>query len=447
MSTAKSPSEKNKLDECSNVDGTISLSSQTTQTGHTNSTNHDLPTQKVINNIMHDNSKTPLTHSNKNVSDNIAIITTVLPIDSNDTTINNSLSSSSNIEKAQSFYYDAIPSKVDHSNNFLMKKELWAKTKMSKVIQQLSERQLSRQQYLYDSNGFPRKTFRRMNCLGKSGSIGSLFGGQGTHPSPIVGNPPLFCDDTNPFIKENELFVAGRNDWYGSFVNLLRCFHVKLWLTQQILICNCKMIHRNPWTPCYAGDAGFVHETVFNAMNINQKSFHMFIHCSKRNYDGHYYGSNAANKYFYIGRYKRDDECGVEAIDEPFTSFSEETQLTMAEFYRRHGREKGMAISPPSGRKIVISDVGMKIESEDSEQTMTFEHMQEVAAKVHQEEWDNVSKEKQNILVWLEMLARADYHVKVVPVEFIEYDETVYEALVKIDAMNGEINEAELGPV
>ncbi len=99
------------------------------------------------------------------------------------------------------------------SDIFLIKKELWKKKGMiKKANQTASERSLIRKKYMFDKNGNPRKTFRRMNCLGKTGSIGSLFGGQGTHPWPRPTNIPEFNGGVNPFIKENELFVAGRSD-------------------------------------------------------------------------------------------------------------------------------------------------------------------------------------------------------------------------------------------
>jgi hypothetical protein len=102
----------------------------------------------------------------------------------------------------------------EESKNYLIKKELWIKKGFkSKGNEKWSERRLVRKKYLFDPHGRPRKTFRRMNCKGKTGSIATLFGGQGQDPWPRPKNIPLYRGEANPFIKENELFVAGRSDW------------------------------------------------------------------------------------------------------------------------------------------------------------------------------------------------------------------------------------------
>ena len=184
-------------------------------------------------------------------------------------------------------------------------------------------------------------------------------------------------------------------------------------------------------------------------MPEDQKQFHVFIRTSKKPYEGHYYGPDAKDKYIYIGKFQKDLEAGVEAIDEPYRQFSEESQLVMAKEFRRYYGNEQMRITCPSGNKVLISNEGMQIDQGESVDFQSFETMEASAKEVHFEEWEKSSREKQEILVWLEMLFRADYHVKVVPVEFVEYDEDMYQALVEMDAANGQITEDEnqLGPV
>ncbi len=188
---------------------------------------------------------------------------------------------------------------------------------------------------------------------------------------------------------------------------------------------------------------------VFNSMSNDQKMFHFFIRTSSKPYDGHYMGPNAKDKYIYIGKYKKDEESGVEVIDEPYRHFSEMTQLVMAKSFMRWYRNDGLYTTCPSGNEVIISGDGIVIKNGDRLESHSFESMEERAKEVHLEEWDSSSREEKDVLVWLEMLAKANYHVKVVPVEFVEYDECVYDALVEMDAANGQIAEddSQLGPV
>ena len=208
--------------------------------------------------------------------------------------------------------------------------------------------------------------------------------------------------------------------------------------------------YRNPWMPCYAGDSGFMNHFAFDEMPQDQKKFHLFIRTSKKPYEGHYYGPDAKDKYIYIGKFQKDLEAGVEVIDEPYRQFSEATQLVMAKDYWRCCGNKQFRITSPSGNKVaLISNEGIQINQGESVDFHSFETMEASAKEIHFEEWEKSSREKQEIFVWLEMLFRADYHVKVVPVEFVEYDEDMYQALVEIDAANGQIavDENQLGPV
>lgn len=59
------------------------------------------------------------------------------------------------------------------------------------------------------------------------------------------------------------------------------------------------------------------------------------------------------------------------------------------------------------------------------------------ANEIHDEEWESVLQDKQYILVCVEILYKADYHIQVVSVEYVDYNENVYQALVHVDAEDG----------
>ena len=107
---------------------------------------------------------------------------------------------------------------LTESTNFFIKKELWQKKGFkSKGMDNLNQRQLTRRKYLFDVNGQPRMTFRRMKGGlkgGSGGSIATLLGGQGTYAWPSVKTVPLVNGKANPFVKKNEVYVACRHDWY-----------------------------------------------------------------------------------------------------------------------------------------------------------------------------------------------------------------------------------------
>ncbi len=173
----------------------------------------------------------------------------------------------------------------------------------------------------------------------------------------------------------------------------------------------------------------------------------MFLHCSSKPIEDHYHGPQAKGKYLYIGRYQRDEECGLDAIDESYKSFTGETKWTMAEWFRRNYKNGEMIIeSPSSGTRSILSNTGMVIVNE---RLISREELVIKAERIHEEEWNSLTEEKKEIYVWMEMLILADYHIKVIPVEFVDYDEGVYQALVYIEADNGQIaeNEDQLGRV
>jgi len=114
---------------------------------------------------------------------------------------------------------------LTESTNFFIKKELWQKKGFkSKGMDNLNQRQLTRRKYLFDVNGQPRMTFRRMKGGlkgGSGGSIATLLGGLGTDPWPSVKTVPPVNGKANPFVKKNEVYVACRHDWYVDIIRAI----------------------------------------------------------------------------------------------------------------------------------------------------------------------------------------------------------------------------------
>eukprot|EP00978_Attheya_sp_CCMP212_P040896 scaffold228208_cov63-Attheya_sp.AAC.2 len=83
-----------------------------------------------------------------------------------------------------------------------------------------------------------------------------------------------------------------------------------------------------------------------------------------------------------------------------------------------------------------------------SSNTLTLAHCTTAAAQ-DEEKWDAISKEKRITSAWVVMLIEAGYRIKIVPVEFVEYDETLYRTLVDYGASNGHVSllDEELGPM
>jgi len=63
--------------------------------------------------------------------------------------------------------------------------------------------------------------------------------------------------------------------------------------------------------------------------------------------------------------------------------------------------------------------------------------------------WEKANDKKRKTAAFIALLIEHDYQLKIVPVEFVDYDEDLYRVLVESGACNGRvsINEAELGPL
>ena len=63
--------------------------------------------------------------------------------------------------------------------------------------------------------------------------------------------------------------------------------------------------------------------------------------------------------------------------------------------------------------------------------------------------WDSLPWKKKQARAWVEMLLDKNFRLHIRPVEFVEYDEELYEKLVEIGADSGcvSLDERELGPL
>jgi hypothetical protein len=80
------------------------------------------------------------------------------------------------------------------------------------------------------------------------------------------------------------------------------------------------------------------------------------------------------------------------------------------------------------------------------------EYQQPAKIKAENEQkglWENLPLKKRQERAWVEMLLGHKYQLFIRPVEFVDYDETLYEKLVEIGANNGivSLDERELGPL
>ena len=279
-------------------------------------------------------------------------------------------------------------------------------------LAQRQERQRQRQIMNRIADGSPRHVFRR-GCHQQS--LSTVFGGSATDHIPSVKSPRPRNGGKRHFIRSGEFYVAGNADW-------------------------------NRWTPFFPGDQGFVEKHVADKAGRNgQLVFHMFLSCSTRRQDAHYHGRNARGKYLYLGRYRiKTDETGSMVFTQMFQNLSWDGQCAMAELYSRDKGYKWMLIGARGFLPdLVLLDNGRYDAKEE------YYDMARVKADERQENtWNTLTPRRQQILAWVEMLLAIQYSIEVVPVEFVDYDEDLYDALVAAGAHNGQVSlvENDLGP-
>ena len=220
-----------------------------------------------------------------------------------------------------------------------------------------------------------RYVFRRgchKHCITK------VLGGSGMHPWPIVKNPPLVNDQVNPFISNGEFYAAGDEGW-------------------------------NPFGPRFPGDTGLVSLWAFSTP---QKEFHLFVQCSTKPHKRHWHGKNAKGGRMYVGVYQRvgndkdgDDVVTVVPIDSKDLDWN--NRRTICEHCVR--QRKGHPCLPY--------------------------YKDKARAEAGYEEWGTKTPTEKEILAMYEMLKDEDYSLEFVPVEFVRYDEELYQELVDSGAV------------
>ena len=308
-----------------------------------------------------------------------------------------------------------------------VKQEIWNKSTSRQVSHNYEDRQrrlAARSIALRDPNGEPRKTFRR-GC--KAVTITTVLGGSSMDPAPVVMNIPtgIFPDGQNPFIKEGEFYFAGAYLW-------------------------------NPWTPVFPGDIGLIQTDNLKDKDRRARStkkkekitidrgkqemFHCFMECSKRKHDCHYLGpNNHKGTRLYLGRYRKvpEDRNEVNITEESmeFSSLEWDCQYHIANWFVKRDSEahwKDLDGNNKEANKGLLTEIHVNAamtKAENERKACNFEQMQTRA--------------------WIEMLTDFKYRMYITPVEFVDYDEKLYEKLVSLGADNGcvSLDESKLGPL
>jgi len=313
-----------------------------------------------------------------------------------------------------------------------IKQEMFHKATARRVSSNYEERQRrirERLVALKSPSGEARKVFRRGN---HKHSICTVLGGS-LQAAPIVPR------DKHPFIKKGEYYFAGHSDW-------------------------------NPWTPAYPGDVGFIESRWVKRIEVNgidinnrfdkadvdrskQECFHCFLQCAKKAYLPYYLGPNAANKRLYLGRYRvvPDDRDEVNVVQKVFMfeALDWDNKITLAEWHVLHedpiiwhNTDKKNTDKKNTDKSPIVLTTDLAMD----------EYQQAAKIKAENEEeglWRKLSLVKRQTRAFIEMLLGHKYQLEITPIEFVDYDEELYNKLVEIDAATGVVsmNEKELGPL
>ena len=227
-----------------------------------------------------------------------------------------------------------------------------------------------------------RYVFRRgchVSCITK------VLGGSGMEPWPLVKRPPRLFDtgEDNPFIAPKEFYVAGDEAF-------------------------------NPFGPRFPGDQGLVHIGALNT-NPDQKEFHLFVQCADKPHKRIWHGRGAAGGRMYVGVYKRVNE-----EDEIISSVRfrqdliSDNQKSIAEYYvKRHYSTCGNKLNPEVSAN--YANQGMRL----------FDGTRQ--------EWNLLNSRAKDAWIMRAYLSDTDYTMEVAPVEFVRYDEKLYQCLVMGD--------------
>ena len=131
-----------------------------------------------------------------------------------------------------------------------------------------------------------------------------------------------------------------------------------------------------------------------------------------------------------MGRYRRvpeDDASDVTLVEQTvkYADLGSASQWTIAEAYRRYERQiKGANGKVASSHRAESFYEKAKAEVEDDRRGS----------------WEDISAEKKDIYAWVHMLIDCEHYMPIVPVEFVDYNEALYEKFVEIDAVMGEVS-------
>jgi hypothetical protein len=138
--------------------------------------------------------------------------------------------------------------------------------------------------------------------------------------------------------------------------------------------------------------------------------FHLFVQCSKHRFHTFWHGNNAKQGYLYLGMYKVGDN-DVEP-EMKFRLLDPEYKNGIADYY----------LSRPNRCT--------------HEQWKANKEYYSNLAKLglDEEEWEEMSEGERNRFEMRALLEEVDYTVDTTPVEFVGYNEELYQTLVSIGA-------------
>lgn len=161
----------------------------------------------------------------------------------------------------------------------------------------------------------------------------------------------------------------------------------------------------SPFCPTFPGDYGLMEvrskEDANNKIFLHeQEAFHLFLQCSKHPWEPHYHGEDAAEQILYLGVYRIIQQKINRLLfrglsrSAAFESLGCDTRLALADLYR--GNPSSEECSRPGKEKA--------------------EH------------------------AWLLMPEDLQHKVDVCPVEFVSYDDKLYQALIDCGASSGQVS-------
>lgn len=152
--------------------------------------------------------------------------------------------------------------------------------------------------------------------------------------------------------------------------------------------------------------------------NPDQKEFHLFVECADKPHKRLYHGKSAAGGRMYVGVYRVPDE------DDPSSDIqfakdndiSLENKKSIAEYFVKWN----------------YLDFGSK---QLDPNLYTTERIQKAKNLFTGDDWDSASVHVQNVWIMLARLIERNYTMEVAPVEFVRFDEHLYQTLVQYDCM------------